>query len=103
MKLDKLRRITDEIIDSEVTDPDARKEMYATKYPNFAEKYPTLFGTCCASCSDAEKAKTKSYVMFLLDMLEKTHTESMSTHDASVCVGQRLYDDFVAPNLNTSK
>jgi hypothetical protein len=99
MKIEKLRKITDEIIDSDIGDGEARKDVFKVKYPNFADKYPTLFGTCCASISGSERCKCKQYVEFLLGMLAKTQSETdcISTHDASVSVGQRLYDDFVAP------
>lgn len=99
MKIEKLKRISDEIIDSDVEDEEERKELFKVKYPNFADKYPTLFGTCCASISGPDRIKCRNYVEFLLGMLAQTQseTDAISTHDASVSVGQRLYDDFVAP------
>lgn len=108
MKVEKLRRITSEIIESACADGasasvDERRAAFEAKYPKFASKYPKLFEMCCSCNGDAGcDAKTRGYIDFLLGMLERTREDSMSTHDASVCVGQRLYDDFVAPAIGRS-
>lgn len=67
-------------------------ELKAT-YPEYAERYPELF----------KKIVTKQDLTPLntmLAMLDKMAAGSISQHEASIIVGQRLVDRFVKPQLN---
>lgn len=62
-------------------------------YPEYAERYPELF----------KKIVTKQDLTPLntmLAMLDKMASGSISQHEASIIVGQRLVDRFVKPQLN---
>jgi hypothetical protein len=64
-------------------------------YPIYAEKYPDLF----------KKIVTKQDITPLntmLSMLDKMAAGTISQHEASIIVGQRLVDRFVKPQLNGS-
>ena len=37
---------------------------------------------------------------YMINMIKQAKSNSISEHDASVEVGQRLVDDFVKPSLN---
>jgi hypothetical protein len=64
-----------------------------TAYPSYAERYPELF----------KKIVTKQDLTPLntmVAMLDRMADGSISQHQASVIVGQRLVDRFVTPELN---
>jgi hypothetical protein len=101
MKADKIRRITSEILGHTGLTTEEKKEYFAAKYPKFSDKYPKLLAMCASPNPD-----TEMYLEYMLKMLEKTNPETnsrpISVHDASSHVGQKLYDDFVAPVLPPS-
>jgi hypothetical protein len=68
-----------------------KQHVFKEKYPEFAEKYPTLFGMCCDPNSDISKLD------YLLNMLKNIQTDRMTQHVASVNVGQILFDEYVKP------
>jgi hypothetical protein len=64
-------------------------------YPIYADRYPELF----------KKIVTKQDLTPLntmIAMLDKMAAGSISQHEASIIVGQRLIDRFVKPQLNGS-
>lgn len=64
-------------------------------YPTYAEAYPELF----------KKIVTKqdlTPINTMIAMLDKMAQGTMSQHEASIIVGQRLVDRFVKPQLNDS-
>lgn len=73
----------------------ANKEEYFEKiYANFKTKYPVLYKMACT-----EKDMDLKTLEYMLDMLEKIKTNSMSQYDASAEVGQRLYNIFIHDNI----
>lgn len=71
------------------------KEQYFEKiYGNFKTKYPVLFKTACTETS--MDMKTLEY---MLDMLEKIKSNTLSQYDASAEVGQRLYNIYIHDNI----
>lgn len=72
-----------------------RDEEIKAEFPGFAKDYPELM----------KKLLTKadlSHLGIMLNALEKMEAGSLSQHQASVMVGQRLVDKFVKPQLNES-
>ena len=64
-----------------------------TAYPSYAERYPELF----------KKIVTKQDLTPLntmVAMLDRMADGSISQHQASIIVGQRLVDRYVTPQLN---
>jgi hypothetical protein len=88
MKSDKIVAISEDIRVSDVQDKDAH---FSNKYPNFKKSYPTLFEMCCADHFDVKKMD------FMIRMLKGVEENKVTQHNASVCVGQVLYDEYVKP------
>ncbi len=61
----------------------------------FAEDYPQLLKMALRSDPSNEAS-----MRTMLAMLDRMGTGELSQHQASVIVGQRLYDTYVKPNLN---
>ncbi len=71
-----------------------KKEYFESKYSNFKTKYPKLFEMACSN-----EPMDMSNLDFMLSMLSKMNVESMSQHDASVHVGQFMYDKYIHENI----
>jgi len=59
----------------------------------FAKDYPELF-------KKVVEKQDLSHLGVMLSALDKMETGSLSQHQASILVGQRLVDKFVKPQLN---
>jgi hypothetical protein len=59
----------------------------------FAKDYPELF-------KKVMEKQDLSHLGVMLSALDKMETGSLSQHQASILVGQRLVDKFVKPQLN---
>jgi hypothetical protein len=59
----------------------------------FAATYPELF-------KKAVEKQDLSHLEVMLNALDKMESGSLSQHQASILVGQRLVDKFVKPQLN---
>jgi hypothetical protein len=64
-------------------------------YPLYADTFPELFKKIVAK-QDLTPLNT------MISMLDKIATGSISQHEASIIVGQRLVDRFVKPQLSGS-
>ena len=56
-----------------------------------------LYEMCCDTNFDMERLE------YMLDMMKKVDTGNMSYHDASVDVGQKLFDHYVASVVDVEK
>lgn len=65
------------------------------KLPEFARDYPTLFETVVST-----EPYHKNSLRTMLAMLDKMGEGSLSQHQASVIVGERLLHTFVKPQLS---
>lgn len=65
------------------------------KLPEFARDYPTLFETVVST-----EPYHKNSLRTMLAMLDKMGEGSLSQHQASVIVGERLLQTFVKPQLS---
>lgn len=71
------------------------QEELRTRFPTEAEKYPELFKKI-ATKQDLTPINT------MLAMLDRMAAGTISEHQASIIVGQRLVDRYVKPQLNGS-
>ena len=84
-------QIVQEIHGSIVANKD---QHFSTQYADFKKQYPNLYTMACSG-----KIKDMTTLEFMLDMLDKVKNNENSTHEASVEVGQRLFNTFVNPKL----
>lgn len=69
------------------------KDVYTTKYKEFAEKYPTLFEKLFEPNFD------KAVLKYMLNQNGKIRSNKQTEHNASIKVGAMLVDKYVKPNL----
>lgn len=66
------------------------------QFQQYSEKYPELFKKIINN-ADLTPIRT------MLSMLDKIGEGSLSTHQASIIVGQRLVDKYIKPQLASSQ
>ena len=71
----------------------ATQDELKTRFTYYAEKYPELYKKIITK-QDLTPIRT------MLSMLDKMAEGSITQHQASIIVGQRLVDRFVKPQLN---
>jgi hypothetical protein len=70
------------------------KEVYYQDiYKNFKKKYPNLYSMACGKTVDMVTLE------YMLDMMDKVQNNVTDQHQASVEVGQKLFDQFVDPKV----
>jgi hypothetical protein len=74
--------------------PKDRARIFRRKYPEFAERYDSLFEMACAATFDIVCLQS------MLALRERIHTKQMSVDDASAVVGQGLFNKYVAPAID---
>lgn len=87
-----------EIIQEIQSSSNKNKESYFKNlYPEFEKKYPHLFKMSCETIID------KTILDFMLLKLDKIRNNNMTQNDASIDVGQVLFDKYIDPKINNSK
>ena len=71
-----------------------KARVFRKRYPIFVEGYPVLFEMACRPNFDISRLE---YMLSLKDSVDKN---SLSQHDASVRVGQVLYDVYVKDKIS---
>jgi hypothetical protein len=71
------------------------KDEIKAEVSRFAEDYPQLFKMLVSN-----EGYNEATLRTMLSMLEKMGTSELSQHQASVIVGQRLYDNYVKPAVD---
>lgn len=94
MDAEKIMDIAKEIVASSLK-TSSKKIHFEKKFPDFAEKYPTLFSKCCES-SDL------STIQYVLNMLLNIEQNKMTQETATANVGQKLFDEYVKPYVDES-
>jgi hypothetical protein len=69
-----------------------KEEYFANKYKVFKQNYPILFEKACG----AEKID-ENMLQLMFNMVAKISNKETTQYDASVVVGQVLYDKYVDP------
>lgn len=87
-------RIVKEITSSTVEN---KEEYFAEKYENFKTKYPVLYDVACRPGIDMANLE------YMINLLGKMHDHRLSQHDASVNVGQMLYDKYIDGMVKTKE
>lgn len=85
-----IERIVTDIQASSVTN---KEHYFAKTYAEFKEAYPYLYNVACTTSLNMDTLK------FMLRMISKVDDKKTSSHEASVQVGQRLYDQYVEPTI----
>ena len=73
-----------------------KEEYFEEKYKVFKTKYPALFQKACNEYIDP-----KIFNM-MISKLSEMSCNKTSQHDASVVVGQALFDKFIDPMIPTN-
>ena len=77
--------------------PIANKERYFFDvYAEFADKYPAVYKMACGPKID------KQNLEFMLNMLSKIDKKELNQHDASVSVGQMLFEKYVDASVRNA-
>ena len=86
---DMMKEITSQVAQGKGGDEIKTNKVHAA----FAAAYPELF-------KKVLEKQDLSHLDVMLNALDKMETGSLSQHQASILVGQRLVDKFVKPQLN---
>lgn len=92
MDSNKIIEIVQKIQDSGVMN---KAEHFATRYPEFKDKYAALFEMACA-----EKKIDMQNLIYMMEMLDKMKEANLSQYDASANVGQMLFSKYIEPNMD---
>ena len=77
--------------------PKANKEAHFSNiYADFKVQYPMMFKIACESNLDLKNLD------IMLSLLGKINKNEVTQHDASVEVGQLLYDKYVEPTIKAN-
>lgn len=71
-----------------------KEAHYIAKYPQLYNSFPTIISKACEPNFDFQKFK------WMMEMQKKVRNNSISQHNASVEVGERLVDEHVKPHLS---
>lgn len=72
-----------------------KREIFSKEFPEFVRLYPTLFSVCCSGTDI-------NHLNMMIELLQHVNSNKMTTHVASVEVGQKLYDSFVKPGIDSN-
>ncbi len=95
MKVEQIRRIANEIVDSTYTVE--KQEFYKAKFPNFASRYPLLLEMCC---DNADKSMVKARLEWMFSEMELISKGEKTNYEASSNVGNVLFDEYVKPIID---
>lgn len=70
-----------------------KREHFEKQYPEFASRYSYLFIMACEDNFDIER------LQYMLHMRENIHKQHVTLEDASVEVGQKMFDVYIKDNL----
>lgn len=97
MNADEIMAIAKDVTSSKMSAA-SKKAFFGKKHSAFAEQYPFLFTKCCESDSGS-----LPMVEYMVSMLKNIQTEKMTEDVASTSVGQKLFDDYVKPVVDTKE
>lgn len=90
MEISDLIKISQEIQDSTIEN---KEEYYAKKYPELKEKYPVFFTMSCSKNIDTRMFN------YIIDMAKKVKEDKIKETDATIEVGQKLFDKYINSKL----
>ena len=71
----------------------SKSEVFGKKYPLFKEKYEKMFEIASSRPLEIDKLR------FMLKQLDKIQNNQLDQHQASVKVGQKLYNQYIEPKI----
>lgn len=74
-----------------------KQRLFRKTQPEFVEKYPTLFQMACEPDFNMDR------LVFMLQMRDAVESERVSQHQASVSVGENLFQEYVKPLVDSKK
>jgi hypothetical protein len=95
MPNDDILRIVQEIV-ADPEEESVKFNKYKSRYSTFAHRYPHLFMSVCESNFDMNR------LQYMLRMKSAIDQQRLSQHQASVQVGQFMYNKYVKPIVDTS-
>lgn len=87
MDKNEIMKIVKDIQSSSITN---KEEHFGEKYKDFKDMYEIFFTIACS-----DRKLDPKMLEYVLNMSEKVKKNNMSQHDASVEVGQKLFDKYV--------
>lgn len=88
MDINSIIKISKEMQNSDIID---KKEHFSKLYPSFKETYPVLFEMSCKENID------KTMFNYITSMAIKIKDKEIKNEDATIEVGQTLFDKYVSP------
>lgn len=85
--------IVREIVTSNGTTKEKMK-TFSKSHPSFAERYPALLEMACAPNFDMQRLE------YMLNLRGQIQSKARTVEDASIEVGQVLFNEYVKPNIN---
>ncbi len=89
-----ISEIIQEIQSSKVNN---KETYFKNLYPEFEKKYPHLFKMSCETIID------NNILNFMLSKLNNIKNNNITQNDASIDVGQILFDKYIDPKINNPK
>jgi hypothetical protein len=91
----RIDEICEVVLDIRAMPGTAKQRMLSAqkKYPEFEKRYPFLFEKACADDFDMER------FTYMVGLKMKIDQNQISHHDASVEVGQNMYDHYIAEKI----
>ena len=80
------------------SNPDVFQQRLQEKYGNFRERYPTLFQLIVDNSGQFEERR----LLEMLRMRERVSNSNISYENASIQIGQKYFDEFVKPIVDTT-
>jgi hypothetical protein len=68
-----------------------KQRLFQKSFADFAEKYPTLFQMACEPDFNIDR------LVYMLSMREAVSSQKLTQHQASVNVGENLFQEYVKP------
>lgn len=79
-----------------IAGPERVRKIEARKtFSDFETRYPMLFAMACGDNFDMER------FVYMMQMKMRIENRELTAEQASIQVGQTMFDTFVAPNLPT--
>ena len=94
MDITELIKISKEI---QLSNEKNKEEYFEKKYPKFKQDYPVFFKMSCSQDMD------KNMFQYITDMAIKTKNNKINNEDATIDVGQTLYNKYINPKLDGKK
>jgi hypothetical protein len=73
-----------------------KHRIFRKSFPEFVEKYPMLFQMACEPDFNMER------LVYMLRMRDAVNQQNVSQHQASVSVGENLFQEYVKPLVDST-